>query len=558
MRRAEFKENTKPVAQDSIDYKSLFHAVPGQYLILSPELEILDASDSYLEASRKKREEIVGRRLFDVFPANPADPESDSVENLSASLDRVKTALSADTMAVQRYDLPDPDDPDAAWSDHWWSPVNTPILDEHGNLEMIVHQVIEVTDFVRATEARAVASHESKIRAEILKRSATLGQSNEMLRAASEAKNEFLARVSHELRTPLTAINGFGELLSLSNLNADQSRWVNTIRRSGAHLLDLIDEVLDISQIESGEFSISIEPVSVERVLSEAVEIMSPLASANEITIERADTPTSVYVRADNQRLRQILINLISNAIKYNRPGGRVTIETSVAEGNACISVTDTGYGIAEHDLKRLFKPFERLGAAETSVEGTGLGLALSRNLVEVLGGTIDVSSTVGEGTKFTVGLEITEPRAIEPVAIPSSPVLETREYDREIKLLYVEDTAANVRLVEEILKRRPSVKFIPAMFGRLAIELADKNKPDIVLLDLHLPDIGGQEVLSHFAVRPELSKVPVVILSADATKSQLDELMYMGAKDYLIKPIGVEQLLETVDRYVEGISGAV
>lgn len=553
MRRAEFTETAKPIAQDSIDYRGLFYAVPGQYLILNPNLEILDASNSYLEATGKKRGDIVGRQLLDIFPTDPDDSGSDFVENLTDSLERLKKTLSADTMAVQRHDVTDPDDPEAEPSERWWSPVNTPILDKYGDLKMIVHQVVDVTEFVQTTEARAVASHESKLRAEILKRSAALGESNDMLRAASAAKNQFLARVSHELRTPLTAINGFGELLSLSSLNDDQRRWVNTIRRSGSHLLDLIDEVLDISRIESGEFSVSVEPVSIERVLNEAIEIMSPLASANEITIERAATVKDVYVRADNQRLRQILINLISNAIKYNHPGGRVFINVSAADGKAYVSVADTGFGIAERDLQRLFKPFERLGPTNTGTEGTGLGLALSRNLVEILGGTIDVSSTVGEGTKFTVGLEITEPRVVDSGSASSSPVLETREYDREVKLLYVEDTAVNVRLVEEILKRRPSVRFIPAMFGRLAIELANKNKPDIVLLDLHLPDIGGEEVLSYFAVRPELSKIPVIVLSADATMSQLDDLIYLGAKDYLVKPIGVEQLLETVDRYVEG-----
>lgn len=553
MRRADFPETTKSKNQDAIDYQKLFYAVPGQYLVLSLDSEILDASDSYLRATDTKREDIIGRQLFDAFPTNPDDPGSETSKNMIASLERVKTTLSPDTMAVQRHDLPVPEDPGAAWSEHWWSPVNTPILDEHGELQMIVHQVIEVTEFVHTTEARAVVSHDSKLRAEILKRSATLGESNETLRAASEAKNEFLARVSHELRTPLTAINGFAELLSLSELNTDQLRWTNTIRRSGAHLLDLIDEVLDISRIESGEFSISIEPVSIDRVINEAIEIMGPLASANEITIEYARTLRDCYVRADSQRLRQVMINLISNAIKYNRAGGHVVIDTVAADGIASLSVTDSGNGIAAHDLDKLFKPFERLGASETSIEGTGLGLALSRNLVEILGGTINVSSTIGEGTTFTVGLEITAPRAIEPRITAFSSVLETREYDREVKLLYVEDTAANIRLVEEILKRRPSIQFIPAMFGRLAIELASKNKPDIILLDLHLPDIGGEDVLSYFAVRPELSKIPVVILSADATKSQLDDLLYMGAKDYLVKPIGVEQLLETVDRYVEG-----
>lgn len=535
----------------TLDFRRLFEAAPTRFLVLSPNLEILAASDSYLEITQTVRDEIVGRNLFDVFPDNPDDSTATGEHYLGASLNRVKQTLRPDTMAVQQYDHSDPMHKDSPWEHRWWSAVNTPVLDEGGELEYIIHQAVEVTEFVRTSEARSVTSRDSQLRAEILERSATLGASNDSLRAASDAKNRFLSRMSHELRTPFTAISGYSELLSLSDLSPEHAGWVACIRRAGAHLLDLIDEILDISRIEGGRFSISIEPISLERVLDEAIELMRPLADAEGIEILCDADARGIYVSGDGQCLKQVLINLISNAINYNRAGGTVTIGSSRSDDRVTLNVTDTGRGIAAKDLERLFEPFERLDAAATGVEGTGLGLALSRDLVEMMDGTIDVTSEPGKGSTFSVTLNSAEPIAITPIEASTSAVLETREYDRPVKLLYIEDTVANARLVGEILKRRPSIELLPAMLGRLGIDLAEKHKPDAVLLDLHLPDIDGAEVLRYFAVRPELSKIPVVVLTADATRSQYEQLKALGAREYLTKPVSVETLLSTVDAMI-------
>lgn len=540
------------VLQKTLDFKRLFESAPDRYLVLSPDLEIVAASDSYLEITRTVRDEIVGRKLFEVFPDNPDDSTATGERHLGASLDRVKQTLKPDTMAVQQYDLSDPTDKDSPWENRWWSAVNTPVLDEHGELEFIILQAVDVTEFVRASEARSVTSRDSQLRAEILERSVTLGASNDSLRAASDAKNEFLSRMSHELRAPFTAISGYGELLSLSDLSPEHASWVGSIRRAGAHLLDLIDEILDISRIEGGRFSISKEPVSLERVLNEAIELMRPLADADGIAIVCNAEARGIYVLGDGQCLKQVLINLISNAINYNRPAATVTIGVSRSGDRVTLSVTDTGRGIATEDLERLFEPFERLDAAATGVEGTGLGLTLSRDLVEMMDGTIDVTSEPGQGSTFSVTLNSAEQVAIGPIESSTSAVLETREYDRPVKLLYIEDTVANAQLIQEILKRRPSIELLPAMLGRLGIELAEKHNPDAVLLDLHLPDINGAEVLRYFSVRPELSKIPVVVLTADATRSQYDQLKALGARKYLTKPVSVETLLTTVDEMIE------
>jgi signal transduction histidine kinase/ActR/RegA family two-component response regulator len=466
-------------------------------------------------------------------------------------------------MAVQKYDIRRPQEEGGGFEVRYWSPLNTPVVDDAGRLAYIIHRVEDVTEFVRLKEAEsrqeAVTSElrerASEMEAEILRRSQELQRANDALRAAGDAKNEFLSRVSHELRTPLTAIMGFGELLGLSDLGSQEARWVSMIRHAGEHLLGLVNDVLDISRIEAGQFSISSEPVPVRPLLAEAYELMRPLAERHEVDLAAPPQPAGVgYVVADAQRLKQVVINLLSNAIKYNRAGGSVRMAVAEAEGHRIrISVTDTGRGIDEDSLPRLFVPFDRLGAAAAGIEGTGLGLSLSRSLVEAMHGAMGVESTVGAGSTFWIELASGEAAAVDRAAGDDSAVTAARTYPRERRLLYIEDTVANVRLIEDILARRPSVQLLPAMLGRLGVDLALEHRPDLILLDLHLPDIGGQEVLARLRADAVTRDIPVVVLSADATRRHLDEVMALGARGYLTKPIGVRKLLETLDRHLAG-----
>jgi CheY-like chemotaxis protein len=260
-------------------------------------------------------------------------------------------------------------------------------------------------------------------------------------------------------------------------------------------------------------------------------------------------------VFADNQRLKQVLINLIGNAIKYNREGGKVRVAaTKVGADRIRIDVEDTGKGLDGAAIAKLFVPFERLDAASSGIEGTGLGLALSRNLVEAMGGTVGVESEPGVGSRFWIELASGEPAAVAPVSNAEDELLAVREYAGTRRLLYIEDTVANVRLIEQILRRRPSVQLIPAMLGQLGIELAREHRPDAILLDLHLPDFGGEEVLAQLQADDSTREIPVVILSADAKRDR-EPLLAAGARAYVTKPIGVRRLLEVVDE-VLGESG--
>ena len=371
------------------------------------------------------------------------------------------------------------------------------------------------------------------------------------IRRANTAKDEFLSRMSHELRTPLNAILGFGQLLRMDSLEPDQIDSVDHIVAAGSHLLGLINEVLDLSTVESGSMRLSLEPVHARGVADEAIGMLRPLAEKRSIRIVLDESGLDVHVQADRQRLKQVVVNLLANAVKYNRYGGEVRVETEIREpGRLRVAVTDTGIGIEEADLGRLFQPFERLSAGQSLVEGTGLGLALTRHLVHAMGGDVGVTSRVGEGSTFWVELPLAESPAAHLLASPRpAPDADITAGIVPRTLLYVEDNLSNVRLLERVVSRLPGVTLIVAMQGRLALDLAFEHRPDLILLDLHLPDLSGEAVLRGLRDDPRTERTPVVILSADATIGGPARLLALGATDYLTKPFDIQKLIDTIDR---------
>jgi signal transduction histidine kinase/CheY-like chemotaxis protein len=376
-------------------------------------------------------------------------------------------------------------------------------------------------------------------------------QAREAAEAANRSKSEFLSRMSHELRTPLNAVLGFAQLLESEDLAEADHDSVKQILRGGRHLLDLINEVLDITRIETGTFQISSEPVLAGEVLADIVQLTGPLAAqANIHLIAGASLEGDTHVLADRQRLKQILLNLVSNAIKYNRPGGTVALSCELAGTTELrIKVHDTGPGIRPEHLELLFTPFERLGAEHTNVEGTGIGLALSRRLAEAMGGTLDVETALGQGTTFWVQLPVVEgPMERYERLVGDEPASRPEPAPPSTKVLYIEDNVSNLRLVERILARDGNIELVSAMQGRLGVELAREHQPALILLDLHLPDIAGDEVLRQLRDDPQTSGIPVVVVSADATAGQIRRLLGEGALAYLTKPLDVSELRGLVD----------
>ncbi|MFN2581698.1 MAG: ATP-binding protein [Candidatus Dormibacteria bacterium] len=555
-------ESVATLREDTVDLRPIFEALPGLYLILDPEFRIVAVSNAYLAATSTQRDQIVGRDIFDVFPDNPDDPEPTGVSNLRKSLERVRQERHADTMAVQQYDIRRPEEEGGGFEVRYWSPINTPVLDQEGRLLHIIHRVEDVTEFVRLEEMDAqqqVVSVQLRRRtaaaeAEIVQRSRELQTTNERLRLASAAKSHFLSQMSHELRTPLAAVLGFSELLALTDMEIRQREWLDMISKAGTHLLDLINVVLDLSRVESGQMSLSVEPVALQPIIDSAVDLMQPLAANRQIELQRPSAADAMtYVCADEQRLRQVLINVISNAIKYNHAGGNVRVEVVRADHRVRISVEDSGKGIDEAGLAKLFVPFERLNAAADGIDGIGLGLVLCRDLVTAMGGRLSIVSTPGLGTTVQIDLRAGEPVAVEEPVGGDDDLLAVCEYPQDRRVLYIEDTLANVRLVEGTLSRRPSVRLIPAMQGQLGLDLAREHQPDLILLDLHLPDLGGEVVLERLRRAKATRNIPVVVLSADATKGHADRLLGRGASAYLTKPLAVRQLLEVLDRFLTG-----
>jgi PAS domain S-box-containing protein len=400
------------------------------------------------------------------------------------------------------------------------------------------------------------------------KRAEGARMAQEAAERANNAKSEFLSRMSHELRTPLNAILGFGQLLEMDALIPEQQESVGYILKAGEHLLNLINEVLDIARIEEGKLSISMEPVFVHDVLQESLVLVQPLAVRRNIEM-KADLMwmDNCYVMADRQRLQQVVLNLLANAIKYNRKGGVVTVSCEAREPHRqgdgsdmpmpahkmlCIEVSDTGPGLSPDKVARLFIPFERLGAEQGEVEGTGLGLALSKHLVEAMGGSIGVESEQGVGSTFWVELSHADEQVAALELMVTGPLfnipVQVGELAPTRTVLYIEDNLSNLRLIERILRQLPGINLITAMQGQMGLDMASQHCPDLILLDLHLPDMAGDEVLRRLQKDPRTGSIPVVVLSADANPRQVEKLLEAGARTYLTKPLNVKQLLKILE----------
>ena len=775
------------------DFRVIFESLPGCYLILSPDLQIIAVSDAYLRATLTTREQLLGRALFDAFPDNPDDPGATGVANLTASLETVLRERRPHEMAVQKYDIRRPELEGGRFEERYWKPVNSPVFDSEGRIQCIVHQVEDVTFTMRlekrgreqdqriqelsirgeaqlrqvldaAPDAMLVIGQDARIRfmnaqaerlfgygpkellgkdlnvvipskyhashGEHLKRffreprtramgsglelfatrkdkrempievslspllldegvfvtaairdvserkrieaaanllasrlasavesihdafalfdegdhlvlcnsayrrlvaeavtgplvglkyedilrawlpqldlddegsreafvaerrahradshadfnirtrdgrslrvidqrtpeggmvktiwdltedariAAELKEARLAAEAASAAKSEFLSSMSHELRTPLNAILGFAQLLSRDRKQPPSERQLERIRHildGGEHLLKLIDDILDLSRIEAGRVAVSIEPVDVTSVLHELRTTLGPAAAAAEVLLIVPTSGERPPISADRTRFTQILMNFGSNAVKYNRAGGRVTFEVSEPAPDVLrVTVADSGMGIPESKQSALFQPFQRAGQENGPIEGTGIGLAISKRLAEAMGGTVGFHSEYGVGSRFWIDMPIHASHA--PSSAPPKP---NRELGHGLDakgpslLLYVEDNPANVRFMEELLSPYANIQLIVARTAEEGLEIARARRPRVIVLDINLPGMSGLDALHVLRDWPETAKIPVIALSAAASELDQKRGKQAGFSSYLTKPLRVEE----------------
>ena len=403
------------------------------------------------------------------------------------------------------------------------------------------------------TARKQVEAERARLDRVLLDKNAELDTARVVAEKANLSKSDFLSSMSHELRTPLNAILGFAQLMESGSPQPTlaQQRNIDQILKAGWYLLELINEILDLAQIESGKVTLSREPVSLAEVMLECWAMIEPQAQKRGIGMRFPRFETPWFVNADRTRLKQVLINLLFNAIKYNKPGGTVSVECILSPpGSIRISVRDSGTGLAPEQLAQLFQPFNRLGKETGAEEGTGIGLVVTKRLVELMGGIIGVDSAVGAGSVFWVELDLTTApqlafsgnldTALQQPRLPDGTSLRT--------LLYVEDNPANLELVEQIIARRSDLRLLSAADGDLGIEFARAYQPEVILMDINLPGISGVEAMKALHADPLTAHIPVIALSANALASDIEKAIKAGFFNYLTKPIKVNAFMDALD----------
>jgi signal transduction histidine kinase/CheY-like chemotaxis protein len=512
-------------------------------------------SDGYLQATMTRREEILGRDLFDVFPDNPDDQAATGTANLRASLERVLKSRAADAMAVQKYDIRRPDSEGGGFEERYWSPVNSPVLGREGEVAYIIHRVEDVTEFIRLKQkgseqsklAEELRTHAARMELEVFQRAQEIQDANKRLRTADRLKSEFLANMSHELRTPLNAIIGFAELMhdgKVGPMLPDQQEFMGDILTSSRHLLQLINDILDLSKVEAGKMEFRPEKVDPASVVGEVRDILRSLAAAKHIDVGLEVAPEIGGIVVDPSKLKQVLYNYLSNALKFTPEGGRVTVRLSPEGANDFrLEVQDTGIGIPPGEMDRLFVEFQQLDASTAKkYAGTGLGLALTKRIVEAQGGHVGVRSDAGQGSLFFAVLPrvCSARREGEP-----APAAAAARPAAGPWILVVEDEVRDQRwLVETLSGAGYAVECVGT--GKAAIERAGERAFDAIILDILLPDVGGQEVLRAIRADGPNRATPVIIATVVA-----HEGLAVGyhVVDILAKPVHADHLLADLAR---------
>jgi PAS domain S-box-containing protein len=568
-------------------FENLFKSLPGLYLVLTPDLKIVTASDAYLEATMTTLEDLAGVSLFEAFPDNPGDPAANSAANLRASMDRVLQTGSVDTMAIMKFDIRLPD---GAYEERYWSPINAPVFGLDHRIEYIINHVEDVTEFMRQRpqpegDATGMRTRLEQMEARIFHNSQKLQAANrELYRAntqllqakaeadaANRAKSTFLSTMSHEIRTPMNAILGYAQLMLRDpGLAADAKANLKIIGRSGEHLLGLINEVLDMSKIEAGRMELNPTTFSLSGLLDDLATMFRLRAEAKRLRFEMlVDGESVAYVVADEGKLRQALINLLGNAIKFTAHGEvklrvtltRVALDQTSSDQVILDHVTmhngsgerlwfsarfeDTGSGISDEEQAMLFEPFTQIRRGLQSQEGTGLGLAISRRYARLMGGDITVTSSPGTGSIFRLEIPIERGGAGTDIKrTDSRRVMGIRDGLQVPRILVVDDRLENR---DWLMKLLTSIGFSVhgADNGEAAIRSWEEWNPQLILMDVYMPVMGGLEATRRIKTDPRGRETIIIALTASAMDEDRRAASQSGADDFVSKPCHEDELLE-------------
>lgn len=567
------------------DFRALFEAAPSAFLVLAPDppaFTIRAVSDAYLRATMTRHEDIIGRRLFDVFPDNPADPTATGERNLGASLDRVLRSRAPDTMAVQKYDIRRPALGGAAaeFEERYWSPVNTPVLGATGEVRYIIHRVEDVTEFVRLERqgveqqalAEALRTRTGELEIEIYRRAQEIQEANRRLRGANEKlgkldelKSVFFANVSHELRTPLMLISGPVEkILADEDLAAGHRRDLEVVRRNARTLLRHVNDLLDVAKLEAGKMEVAYAKCDLAEVVRLTAANFEALARERGIDY-RVEDGATLLAEVDAEKIGRALLNLLSNAFKYARRRVRIRISARMPDGRAVIDVADDGPGVRPELRAAIFERF-RQGEAGPARQfgGTGLGLAIGKEFVELHGGRIEVGDAPEGGALFRVELPLAAP---DGVAVDA----DRRPEQSTAEILLAEQTVAELRgssppptyegpaadaacvlVVEDNADMRAFVaaalahehRVETAADGRQGLDKACALTPDLIVTDIMMPKLSGDQLVREVRGHPGLDATPILVLTAKADDELRVRLLGAGAQDYLAKPFSADELL--------------
>ncbi len=580
-------------ASGNLDFRALLEGAPDLYLILDPALNIVAVSNAYTAATLTRREEIVGKGVFEAFPDNPDDAAAAGVHNLRASLRRVLSTGVPDAMPIQKYDIRRPDEEGGGFEERYWSPRNTPILDGDGAVRYIIHKVEDVTEFVRLRRqgveqsrlADDLREQAVRMEAEIFARSREVAEASAELKTANEElqrlyaktleldrlKSDFFTNVSHELRTPLTLImSPLKERLAKRDLPDVERREDEMMLRNARLLFRHVSDLLDAAKLEAGHMQahyVRFDLSALARVTAAQFESM---AHEHELAFE-VDAPDFVEVEADSAMIQRVIINLLANAIKFTPAGGRTRLQVHAAEDWAILEVADNGPGIPESMREAVFERFRQVDSGSQRAHGgTGLGLAIVKDFVALHHGMVGVSPAPGGGALFTVRLPLRAPAGavVDKMAEEVDPVImasvgdEFRPSDAPEQeagpggaaadtplILVVEDNADLNRFIADAL--RPRYRVVSACDGREGLEMARTRRPDMILTDIMMPGMSGDRMVAELCRQPEFGDVPIVVLTARMDDALRVSLFEMGVQGYLNKPFSVDELLVRVNAVV-------